>query len=352
MSPSANAPHLTSVASVVAMVALSVYLLIVGESIFIPLVLAIFFTYLIVALARVLQRPKFGGHHLGPRLGLAGAIVIAVLVILLIVQLVADNVRDVVAAAPQYQDRLEGVITKVNAFLIGTFSERTTVTGLLGQLNLKDILGRLAGAMQTIAGNTLQVVIYVAFMLLELRSFDRKLTAMFTDANREQTIRATLNQVGAKIQAYVLIKTSMSLLTGVMCYVALTIIGVDFAPFWALLLFVLNFIPYIGSAIAVLLPTLLALLQFGSFLMALLVISVLMGVQAIIDNVVEPRLAGKTLNISPVVMMIGLSIWGTIWGITGMILSVPILVMVMIVLAQFPRTRPIAILMSENGDIR
>jgi predicted PurR-regulated permease PerM len=265
---------------------------------------------------------------------------------------VAGNIAAVVAAAPQYQERLEEVIAKANAFMASTFSENLTVIGLLGQIKLQTILGRVADAFQSIAGNTLQIVVYVAFMLLELRTFDRKLTAMCAVGGQEQTVRATLHQVGDKIQAYVLIKTSMSLLTGVMCYVALTIIGVDFAGFWALLLFVLNFIPYIGSAIAVTLPTLLALLQFGSPLKAVLVLGVLMGVQAVIDNVIEPRLAGKTLNISPVVMMLGLSVWGTIWGITGMILSVPILVMTMIVLAQFPRTRPFAILMSENGDIR
>ena len=75
------------------------------------------------------------------------------------------------------------------------------------------------------------------------------------------------------------------------------------------------------------------------------------GVQALIGNVIEPRLTGRSLNISPLVMVVGLSVWGSIWGITGMILSVPIMVMAMIILAQFPRTRALAILMSESGDI-
>ena len=107
-----------------------------------------------------------------------------------------------------------------------------------------------------------------------------------------------------------------------------------------------------GSLAAIVLPALFALLQFGTFTKALMAAGLLIANQVLIDNVLEPRLAGRTLNLSPITIMIGLSIWGTMWGVTGMILSVPIMVMAMIVLSQFKRTRPIAILMSERGEIR
>ncbi|TAL02089.1 MAG: AI-2E family transporter [Rhodospirillaceae bacterium] len=346
-------PNLAALSAVIIIAALTIYLLIVGEAIFVPLVLAIFIAYLIIALAHALEIPRLWGRHLHPGLAMTAAIIIFMLVIAVLVQLVAGNIRAVVDAAPQYQTRLEGVLTDTNRVLAATFHQRAPITlaKVLNQIDLQTIFERIASAFRSIAGNTFQILIYVAFLLLEVRTFDRKLASMFPDNHRERAIRATLHQIGRKIETYVWIKTAVSLMAGLLSYAVLASIGVDFAPFWALLLFILNFIPYLGPVIGVLFPTLLALLQFGSLATFLLVFAVLAGVQALIGNVIEPRLTGKSLNISPLVMMVGLSVWGSIWGITGMILSVPIMVMAMIVLAQFPRTRALAILMSESGDI-
>jgi len=354
MASAAPSTNITSVAAVIGMVALTIYLLIVGEAIFQPLVLAIFITYLVVALAHALQKIRIKQRALPSGLALIAAVILLILILTGLVQLVADNIRDVVNAAPQYQARFEALAATANRTLAESFGvdKPITMTSVLTQIDLRSVLARVAAAFQSIAANTAQILVYVAFMLLEVQTFDRKITAMFPDEEREKSLRATLHQIGRKIETYVAIKTAMSLLTSVLCFIALTLIGVDFAAFWALIIFVLNFIPYIGAFIAVTFPTLLALLQFGALGTGLLVFALLAGTQALVDNVIEPRLAGKSLNISPIVMIVGLSVWGAVWGITGMVLSVPILVMVMIVLAQFPRTRPIAILMSQNGDIR
>ncbi len=114
----------------------------------------------------------------------------------------------------------------------------------------------------------------------------------------------------------------------------------------------MNYIPYIGSVVAVAFPVVLSILQFGSPGLTGLVLTGLMGAQVIVGNVVEPRITGTSLNLSPVIIVLALSVWGSIWGVTGMILSVPIMVMGMIVLAQFPRTKALAILMSQSGEIK
>jgi predicted PurR-regulated permease PerM len=225
------------------------------------------------------------------------------------------------------------------------------MTTLAREIDLRTLVERFAGAFQGIAAKTFQVFAYVAFMLLELRMFDRKLGLVVTDKTREKTLRTTLTAMGSKIETYVLIKTGISLLNGVLSYMILRLFGVDFAGFWALLVFVLNFIPYIGSPIAMTFPTVLALLQFGSIVTAGLVLVSLVVVQAFVENVIEPQITGKSLNLSPVVMILSLSVWGAIWGITGMILSVPSMVIAMIVLAQFERTKPIAVFMSASGDV-
>lgn len=344
---------LFSTLATLGLVTLTVYLLIVGEQILLPLILAVLVSYLITALGHRIERLKIGSWQPPGWMGLTGAILAVLLVIGLVVQLVAENVLEIADGAPQYQARLEEMFTQAAGWVAALLNQERplTLTALLQEINLRDLLQRFASAFQSIAGNTFQVLAYVTFLLLERRLFDRKLSLLVPDPDRERRLRDTLRQIGAKLEAYVLIKTAISLLNGVLSYIVLTLFGVDFAGFWALLVFVLNFIPYIGSPVAMMFPTLLALLQFGSAVTALLVLGSLWAVQAVVENFIEPRIAGRTLNLSPLVMIVSLSVWGAIWGITGMILSVPLMVMIMITLAQFPRTRPIAIVMSERGDV-
>ncbi|WP_293679491.1 AI-2E family transporter [Thiolapillus sp.] len=144
----------------------------------------------------------------------------------------------------------------------------------------------------------------------------------------------------------------VSALTGIVSYIILLWVSVDYVPFWALLIFMLNYIPTIGSMVAVLLPTTLALVQFDTFGPFVTLLVSLGTVQVLIGNVLEPRLMGSSLNLSPLVVILALSLWGQMWGVTGMFLSVPITVISMIVLANFPQTRAIAVAMSENGRLK
>ena len=145
------------------------------------------------------------------------------------------------------------------------------------------------------------------------------------------------------------LKTFVSLLTGLLSYFALLSIGVEAPVFWAFLIFLLNYIPTIGSLIATSFPALFALLQFGELGPFLWVLGVVGAIQVIIGNIVEPKVMGNSLNISSLVVLLALAIWGSLWGIIGMILSVPITVIMVIIFAEFKATRPIAVLLSEKG---
>lgn len=353
MNTLAPIPTVVTVAASVGLVVLTMYLLVVGESILIPLVLAIFIAYLIAALGHRIERIKIGRWNPPGWFGLTAAILVLLTAIALIVQVTAGNIQEVVAAAPRYQARLQEMFTQGMVFTANIFNldEPPTFGSLVQEINLRAIVENFANAFQSIAGNTFQVFAYVAFLLLEMRTFDRKLRIVFDGGAKEHTFRATLGAMGSKIETYVLIKTGVSLLNAFSAFVILTLFGVDFAGFWALLTFVLNFIPYIGPPVATLFPTVMTLLQFDSFVTAGFVLASLVAVYAVIENVIEPQITGKSLNLSPVVMIVSISFWGAIWGITGMILSVPLMVITMIVLAQFPKTRPIAVFMSANGDV-
>ncbi|MDG2243538.1 MAG: AI-2E family transporter [Rhodospirillaceae bacterium] len=350
--PATRPPDTVAFSAAIGLAALTLYLLVVGQSILVPLVLAILITYLLKALAHGLERIRIGGKTLPSGCSLAVSIFILIIFIALLVQLVAGNVNAIVDAAPAYQEKLQALFSDLKARMEQWFGMTLTIAELNERIDFQSAVLRLVGALQSIASNTFQIFLYVAFLLLESRTIDLKIKAFASTTEREQAIKSTLFTLGRNIEMYVWIKTSMSLLVGGLSYVIMLIAGVDFAAFWALLIFILNYIPYIGSIVAVTFPVVLSVLQFGSPALTGLVLAGLMGAQVIVGNVVEPRITGTSLNLSPVIIVLALSVWGSIWGVTGMILSVPIMVMAMIVLAQFPRTKALAILMSQSGEIK
>ena len=168
---------------------------------------------------------------------------------------------------------------------------------------------------------------------------------------KEHQVRKLLRKISDDVRKYVTIKLIASLSTGILSYIFLMIVGVDFAAFWALLIFMLNFIPTIGSIIATIFPALITLVQFDTLGPFFLVAGGLTGIQVLIGNILEPKFTGSSLNLSPTIILLNLSLWGVIWGIPGMFLCVPFLVISMIVFSNLPQTRAIAVLLSSDGRI-
>ena len=151
------------------------------------------------------------------------------------------------------------------------------------------------------------------------------------------------------MERYLWVQTVMSLIITALTYVTLKIIGLDNALFWSFLIFFLNYIPTIGSIAAVALTTAVALVQFPTLGPVAAVFAGVGVWQFVIGNFIQPRMTGDSLNLSAVVVLLALAIWGLVWGIVGAFLAAPMTVMIMIVLAQFPSTRWIAILLSADG---
>jgi predicted PurR-regulated permease PerM len=151
------------------------------------------------------------------------------------------------------------------------------------------------------------------------------------------------------MERYLWVQTLMSLIITGLTYVTLAVIGLENALFWSFLIFFLNYIPTIGSLAAVVLTTAVALVQFPTLQPVLMVFAGVGVWQFIIGNFLQPRMTGDSLNLSAVVVLLALAIWGAMWGIVGAFLAAPLTVMLMIVLAQFPTTRWIAILLSADG---
>jgi predicted PurR-regulated permease PerM len=141
-------------------------------------------------------------------------------------------------------------------------------------------------------------------------------------------------------------------LTGFLSYIVLLVLGVHSPILWAILIFLLNYIPSIGSLIATTFPAIFAMLQFGDLSSGIWVLVSVGTIQLVVGNFIEPKIMGNSLNISPLVVLVALIVWGAIWGIVGMLLSVPITVMMIIIMAQFENTKSLAILLSATGELK
>ncbi|MGH6920063.1 MAG: AI-2E family transporter, partial [Geminicoccaceae bacterium] len=224
-------------------------------------------------------------------------------------------------------------------------------TQIAAQISIGSVVTSVAGTLGGLAGSAGIVIVYVVFLLLEQSSFDRKLHALLRDPGRAERLRRLLARIARQIQGYLWVKTLSSLLAGTVSFAIMWTVGVDFAAFWALVIFLLNFIPIIGALLGVTFPSLLALVQFealGPFLVTSLSLA---AAQFVVSNLIEPRLMGRRLNLSPLVIILSLAFWGGLWGVVGMILCIPIMVILMIICGHFAPTRPIAIMLSSDGEI-
>ena len=210
------------------------------------------------------------------------------------------------------------------------------------------IFGPVSGLIAT----TSVILLYTAFLLVETSTFEQKMHALARDSETYARWRTITDTITKRVGTYLRIKTFTSALTGILGYAILKAFSVDFAEFWGLLLFLFNYIPIIGSFIATILPIFVALVQPGIGLGSTAFVSLLLiSVQQGVGSFIEPRLMGNTLNLSPLVILISLAFFGSIWGVTGALLSVPLVSIIGILLASFESSRWLAVILSRNGRI-
>ncbi len=353
MNSSPNALSVTNVAAWLA-VGIGVGLVLVwGRQLLVPLVIAILLWQLINAIAasytRTAQFLTPFDFSLPLPLGLLFATASVIVVLALAGQLVTDNLQRLSGDTEGLRNALRQGLPML-AERLGLDLPRT-IDGLYEQIPFGTLIGQTVASLTATAGSAGLILIYVLFLMLEQQSFDVKLRRLFPDPVHAARVRNLVGEIERRIEAYIRIKTLMSLLTGALSYVVLVGFGVDLAGFWALLIFLLNYIPNIGSILGVVFPTLMALVQFDDLGATVLLALLLTSLQFVIGNLVEPRLMGQQLNLSPFVIILSLAFWGSIWGIAGLFLAVPMTMIFAIVCARVPNLRSIAIFLSIDGRI-
>ena len=256
-------------------------------------------------------------------------------------KLLKINLSNVISDSDQYQKNLNDLIY----FLQSTFFNFSLNEELFNKINVISLFSNILNFVKSFAGNFSLVLIYLIFIVMEKKFFHLKVNLILKKSNTKRII----SKINDDIYSYFRIKTLTSFLTGFLTFVILFIIGNDLSLTFAIFAFFLNFIPYIGSLLAVILPTFFSAIQFMNLSEPLITFTILIFSQICIGNFLETKLMGKTLNISPLALLIFLSLMGKLWGIIGMFLSVPLLVILIIILNNIKETKKIAIFLSEKG---
>ena len=323
--------------------ALLLFLLQIGQPIIVLVIFSLFLAILLQPLAAFLDRfmPNW----------LSIALVVVFIGVLLggIALLFYAQARSVAEKAPEYSARFQVVIdwlvqrSEEQGYEFTDLESSDAVTGVLAMVasGLESIFG--------FAGKTLLVLIMTIFMLIEASSLKNKIERAF-GGDQSKRVRQSLDSMTLQIQRYVTTKTVVSLVTGVLTGCITYALDVDFPVIWGAIAFQLNFIPHVGSIIAVFPPALVALAQYDSPNTAVATLLILGSVQFTIGNIIEPRIMGQTLELSPVVVFISMLFWGWFWGAAGIMLAVPLTAAVRIVCLHVDSLRPFAAILG-NPDI-
>lgn len=331
-----------------------IFLLWIGRSLFIPLLFATFLWYLLNAIAAYYRKimPCYkittGSCSTSTKLynfisGLLSFVTVSGIIYLFATQ-IEPMLSELYNSTPVLQQKLL-TFSDYLSEKIGISIDMNLIP------NLPQIAAYIGSSLAGIATSVGMVLIYLIFMFVEQSSFNKKIDAMPLSKLKSKKLRYILNSIDENMKKYLFTKTFISAATGLCAYISLRIIGLEYASVWAFIIFILNYIPTIGSILSCILPISFALISGDTWHLPLLTAISLIAIEIVFGNIIDPKLTGKTLNVSTLAILINLVFWGMIWGPAGMFFSVPILVAVYITTAQFSSTRWIATLLSSDGKI-
>jgi predicted PurR-regulated permease PerM len=330
--------------------AVTIFCLQYFSSVLQPIVIAVMIWYSVFELRRLIQKVRVRDRSLPSAIANLFAFGVIFLIIFGVYEIITLNLEKIIVKSPEYAANFRAMLGRLQTLeQFNAIQDR-----ILDRIKSFDIQPVLTGALNnitSIAGNVFVIIIYVAFLLVEEKYFQKKLRAFSKNREGQEKLDLVVRQIVTSIRKYVLVKTQMSVLTGLVSYFILISFQVDFAALWAFVIFLLNYIPYVGSFVATLLPAAFAMFQFQSAWMFLWVFLVIQIVQFSVGNVLEPKIMGRQLNLSPLGVMVALTFWGTIWGVLGMFLSVPITSVMLIGFSRFESTRFVAVWLSETGEL-
>lgn len=318
-------------------------LLYYGKFILLPLTLALFIFVIIKSLSKKLidSTLKVFNIKINDLFSFFSIFFIFIIFIYSFVKVLNSNLKNVLENSNYYQNNLKNLINLFSDYEVEKFIQLNV---LFNDVNFLEIFSKIINYFTELTGNFSLILIYIIFFIIEEKLLAEKIKFFFN----KLTTKNVLKKINRDLFKYFQIKSFTSFLTGICTFIILYLFQSDLAPTFGIFAFFLNFIPFIGSLISILIPTIFSLIQFFSFFESIIILIMLTFSQVLIGNFLETKMMGKTLNLSPIVMILFLSIMGKVWGIAGMFLSVPILVFLLIIFSNLNATKNLAILISEK----
>lgn len=326
-----------------------VVVLIFGKSLIIPFVFALLLWFTIRKIRLFADQVPFVKNSIPIWLKNVLISGLIIWVFGIISHIISSNINSLAHSYQKYEANVDHLIDDANATL--SMDIEKFVNDNMGSFDFGEILRSIFNSVTDILSNAFMVIIYVLFIFLEEAYFHLKLKKVFRKKEKFKQFSSIIASIEQSVGRYLSLKTFISFVSGSLSYIALYLIGIDSPFFWAFLIFILSFIPIVGPLLGALFPAVFCLLQFGEFATGGMVLGAIGLIQILVGNVLEPKLMGDSMNLSPLVTIIALAFWGAVWGVTGMILSIPITVIMTIFFSNFPSTQPIAVMLSQRGRV-
>jgi AI-2 transport protein TqsA len=322
------------------------------QTVLLPFILALFLSYVFKPVVLFLKKRRIPSV-----LALLAVFAVISAIFLGLSAIIYSSIESFVSEAPKYQNKLALILRESTLMLddlaarVSIKPENFSLADLVDVSALTGLITSGAGSFVSGVGSFVVVLLLMFFILAGSGELSTKVRHAFAERHSER-LSAMIDSIDLRVRQYLIAKTAISLGTGALTTGILLIFGVDFALLWGFLTFLLNFIPNIGSIVSVIFPILISLLQFDS-ISTTLILLVLLGVtQAVMGNVVEPKLMEFSLNLSPLLVLVALIFWGWLWGVWGMILAVPMMSILKIVFENIDALKPIGVMMSGNMSSR
>ena len=324
----------------------AIFILWLGSSIFIPLLVATFFWYLINATATYYGKLFSPTKH--PLLDKVISNILSVGTFVGLIYLFATRVRPMFSELLAMMPDIQAGLNSMWHYVSDKFGIDISSIAVPSITSIASSIGSSVARLATSMG---MVLVYMLFMFIEQSTFHRKFTVLFPNRGQGKKARYIIHSIDENMKKYLFMKTLVSGITGLISFAWMYILDIEFAGIWAFTIFILSYIPTIGAILGCAIPILFAAISGATLNEIILLAMGLIGLQIVFGNIIEPKLTGKTLNLSTLAILINLVFWGLIWGVAGMFFSVPLLVATFIITAQFDSTRWIAILLSADGKI-
>jgi len=327
--------------------AMILFLLVQARFILTSLVFAIIIFSLTTDAINSISRLRIGSWRITNWLASVVAFALIAGGLMTMVGLIVTQVNNVVTTTIAYTDQAIAAIAGIFAFM-GPDTE-AAVAASIRSVDLSGYLRTAAGQVGNLLSATTLVILFVGFLFGERLWFNTKLENLMGDSVRAARVGRIIRSIIRRVNHYLIIKTGVSAVTALAVYATMLGFGLEFAAAMAILTFVLNYLPSVGSIIATLIVVLVAYLQVPEVGFAVLIFVIVGMTQFVLGSVIDPMLMGRALRVSAFGIIISLAFWGMVWGIPGAFLAVPILVATMIICAHIPAARPVAVLISREG---